>query len=321
MWPDATTGFPALYSQVVDTELSTRICNSSGVGVSTVEHLMAALSGTGIFNALVEIDGSEVPILDGSAEVFVQEILAAGVRQLEAPIRAVRVLKEVSVSIDDVFVSLSPSDRLEIFFQIEFEAEAIGKQVKSLNMANGTFVREVCYSRTFCNWSDVEKIRSSGQGRGGSLDNTIVIDGALLLNRGGFRHFDECVRHKILDALGDLALAGAPIFGRYTGIRAGHKATNLLLRALFSRPDTWEFVTCDDAMSNEVPGGSHQTGRPAPVVAGAIQTVTLPGHGPGMQFRFPFRAHVLVTDLREWSLERRQTEGWREWRDSAWQHR
>ena len=245
---------PALFSQVVDTELSTRICNSSGVGVSTVEHLMAALSGTGIFNALIEIEGPEVPILDGSAEVFVQEILRTGVRQLAAPIRAIRVLEEVSVSIDDVFVSLAPSNWLEIFFQIEFEAEAIGKQVKSLNMANGTFVREVCYSRTFCNWSDVEKIRLSGQGLGGSLENTNVIDGASLLNPEGFRHVDECVRHKILDALGDLALAGAPIFGRYAGIRAGHKATNLLLRALFARPDAWELVVCDDAMSNEVPG-------------------------------------------------------------------
>ena len=245
---------PALFDRVVDTELSTSIADDSGYRVATIEHLMAALAGTGIFNAIVRVDGPEVPIMDGSAEDFVLAILAAGVHQLDKPIRAYRIRKAVSLSIGDVMVSLSPLDGVEIDFRIEFGAAAIGSQAKSLNMANGAFVRELSDSRTFCEFKDVRRIEASGLGQGAGLDNVTVVDGSRVLNAGGFRYEDECVRHKMLDALGDLALAGAPILGRYCGVRAGHKSTNQLLRTLFARPDAWDVVHCDAGMSDAMPG-------------------------------------------------------------------
>jgi UDP-3-O-[3-hydroxymyristoyl] N-acetylglucosamine deacetylase len=249
---------PALYDYVNDTKLCTRIANDDGVEVSTIEHLMAALAGTGVHNALVEIDGPEVPIMDGSSEEFVAAIVKTGTVELNVPVRAIRLTKEVSIRVDDVEVSLKPSDTLEIDFEIEFADRAIGAQHKSLNMSNGSFVRELSNCRTFCMNSDVEKMRSVGLALGGGLENAIVVDNGVVLNPEGFRREDECVRHKMLDALGDLYLAGLPILARYTAKRGGHRTTNLLLRELFSRPDSWELVECDAQQSDNLPGAHIQ---------------------------------------------------------------
>ena len=249
----------------VDTSarLCTRIANDAGVSVSTTEHVMAALSGCGIHNALIEIDGPEVPILDGSAQPFVKRILTSGIRHLQVPVRAIEVLKRVEVSEGQAIASLEPNNTLQIEFEIKFDDAAIGHQEKSLNMANGSFVRELCDSRTFCREDDVQAMHRSGLALGGTLDNAVVVRGAEILSPGGLRHDDEAVRHKMLDALGDLALAGAPLLARYSGIRAGHALTNKLLRALFADPDAFRLVTCDRPQSERLPGvGVHKAEIP-----------------------------------------------------------
>ncbi len=245
---------PAHWDAVTSTNLSTLISNSSGVEVSTVEHILAALAGCGIHNALIELNGPEVPILDGSAAEFVRGIVNRGIRQLDAPVRAIRILQEVVVRDGDAVARLVPSDAFEIEFQIDFADKAIGKQKKCLNMANGSFVRELSASRTFCRLSDVETMQANGLAQGGSLDNAIVVDGDVILSPGGLRYDDEAVRHKMLDALGDLSLAGAAIFGRYIGERAGHAMTNKLLRALFARPDAYRIELCDAESARLLPG-------------------------------------------------------------------
>ncbi|KAB7610525.1 UDP-3-O-acyl-N-acetylglucosamine deacetylase [Amylibacter sp. SFDW26] len=251
---DRNNLIPALYDSVTDTQLCTKLTNEAGVDISTVEHLMAALAGTGVQNALIEIDGPEVPIMDGSSLPFVRSIMNAGVQELDAPVRAIRVLKEVSIQFGETVATLKPSDTLEIDFSIDFDDQAIGKQQKNLEMANGAFVRELSNCRTFCQRKDVDALHAVGLGQGGGLDNAIIVDGGSVLNPEGFRHDDECVRHKMLDALGDLALAGAPILGKYIGVRSGHRATNLLLRELFSTVGAWEMVVCDDAQTEMLPG-------------------------------------------------------------------
>ena len=252
--PDRDNMVAARYDNVSDTRLCTNISNEAGVSVSTVEHLMAALAGCGIHNALIELDGPEVPIMDGSSDRFVREILLAGTRRLNAPVRVIRVLERVEDEQDGIEVSIAPHENLEINFSIDFSGTAIGKQSKRLNMANGAFVRELCNSRTFCRKSDVEWMRAHGLGLGGTLENAIVVDGPAVLNPEGLRFEDEYVRHKMLDALGDLALAGVPLLGRYRGHRAGHAATNRLLRKLFATPMAYEMVTCDASTAQMLPG-------------------------------------------------------------------
>jgi len=245
---------PALFADVIVSPLNTRLSNAEGVTVSTIEHLMAALAGCGVHNALIDIDGPEVPILDGSAAAFVRGIVAAGLSRLSSPLRAIEILRDVEVSEGGATAKLSPATTLQIDFDIEFPDAAIGKQQKTLNMANGAFVRELCDSRTFCRSSDVEAMHANGLALGGSIENAVVVDGEKVLTPGGLRHADEAVRHKMLDALGDLYTAGAPILGRYTGSRAGHAMTNKLLRALFDQPDAWRFVTCDVKIAARLPG-------------------------------------------------------------------
>lgn len=250
------TRIPARFDTVNDTKLCTRIANSDRVEVSTIEHLMAALAGCGVHNAIVELDGPEVPIMDGSSARFVQEILATGVKTLDAPVKILRILRQVSIVDDGAYVAIMPSEKFEIDFQIEYDDSAIGVQHRTLNMKNGSFVRELSNCRTFCLQSDVESMEAAGLALGGSLDNAIVIDNGTVLNPKGFRREDECVRHKMLDALGDLALVGMPIVGRYRGIKAGHRMTNLLLRKLFATPDAYEIITADAAQIAHLPGTS-----------------------------------------------------------------
>jgi UDP-3-O-[3-hydroxymyristoyl] N-acetylglucosamine deacetylase len=254
---DITSGdalVPARWDAVVPSRLCTEIGNTSGVTVSTVEHIMAALAGCGIHNALIEIDGPEVPILDGSAEQFVTAFIARGLREQLTPVRALRILKRVEVREGDAVAWLEPAEMLEIRFRIEFEDAAIGSQEKTLAMANGAFVRELSDSRTFCRQQDVEDMRARGLALGGTLDNAVVVEGDRVLSPGGLRHRDEPVRHKMLDALGDLYLAGGPILGRYTGIRAGHALTNRLLRALFATQDAFEMVDIGPLAGRMLPG-------------------------------------------------------------------
>ena len=244
---------PALWTQVEDASLCTRI--GDGVAsVSTIEHLMAALSGCGIHNALVEIDGPEVPILDGSAAPFVTAFLGAGLTRQSAPLRAIRVLRPVEVTAGAALARLEPAAAFEIAFAIDFEDKAIGRQRLDLPMANGAFVRHLSDSRTFCRLRDVEAMRARGLALGGTFENAVVVEGAQVLTPGGLRHADEPVRHKMLDALGDLALAGAPLLARYTGLRAGHALTAALLAELFARPDAWEWVTLSAAQRARLPG-------------------------------------------------------------------
>lgn len=246
---------PARWDAVLRSPLCTKIENASGLQISTVEHVMAALAGCGVHNALVEVDGPEVPILDGSAAPFVRGIMQRGLRALHAPVRAFEVLKEVSVSDGLASATLAPSDTLRIDFEIDFEDAAIGHQQKSLVMNNGSFARELCDSRTFCRQADVDAMRANGLALGGAPgENAVVFDGDLVLSPGGLRHKDEPVRHKMLDALGDLALAGAPLIGHYTGVRAGHSLTNTLLRQLFATPDAVRMIICDAQTVRRLPG-------------------------------------------------------------------
>ena len=245
---------PARWDAVVPSKLCTLVANGAGVSVSTIEHLMAALAGLAIHNCLIEIDGPEVPILDGSSLAFVTGILRRGIRAQSAPVRAIRVLKAVEVREGAALARLEPSDMLEIDFRIDFAEPAIGRQARRLNMSNGAFVRELADSRTFCRQSDVDEMRARGLAQGGTLENAVVFDGDRVLSPGGLRHADEPVRHKMLDALGDLSLAGGPVLGRYTGIRAGHAMTNRLLRLLFSTPGAWRIDDCTGTTGGKLPG-------------------------------------------------------------------
>ena len=244
---------PALWKNVEVSPLNTRLTDGA-VSVSTIEHLMAALSGCGVHNVIVDIDGPEVPIMDGSAAAFVRGIVSTGLTRMAAPLQAIEILDEVRIENRDAWASLRPATSLQIDFEIDFPDAAIGHQRKTLNMANGSFVRELCDSRTFCRNADVEDMRAHGLALGGTLDNAVVVDGARVLTPGGLRHPDEAVRHKMLDALGDLYTAGLPILGRYTGHKAGHNLTNALLRAMFAAPDRWRLVTCDAQIAARLPG-------------------------------------------------------------------
>jgi UDP-3-O-[3-hydroxymyristoyl] N-acetylglucosamine deacetylase len=258
------TLIPARWDAVVASRLCTMIANPSGVTVSTIEHIMAALAGLAINNALIEIDGPEVPILDGSAAPFVAALLANGIQPQLAPTRAIRVLRTVEVRDGEALARLEPAEMLEIDFRIDFADRAIGRQSRKLNMANGAFVRELSDSRTFCRQSDVDAMRAKGLALGGTLDNSVVFDGDRILSPGGLRYRDEPVRHKMLDALGDLSLAGAPLLARYTGIKAGHALTNRLLRALFATPGAFVFDDCDSLAGGKLPGiGVHRGDLPA----------------------------------------------------------
>ncbi len=256
---------PARWDVVEQTALCTRIKNEAGVTVSTIEHLMAALAGCGIHNALIELDGPEVPILDGSSADFVLGFLKAGVVTQGAPVWAIKVLKPVSVTRGEATASLLPADEMRIDFHIDFVDEAIGQQTKTINLANGSFIRELCDSRTFCRQADVEAMQANGLALGGNpAENAVVFDGAEVHAPGGLRHADEPVRHKMLDAMGDLYLAGAPLLAHYRGHRAGHALTNALLRELFANPDNWKLVECTPEQAKRLPGaGVHMGEFPA----------------------------------------------------------
>ena len=232
---------------VSQTRLGTVVANADGVSVSTIEHLMAALAALNIDNAIIELDGPEVPVMDGSSAPFVRLFDRVGVRRQGAARRYIEILEPVEVIDGDRRVALSPADRFEMSFEIDFESDAIGRQRVDLVMDEAGFRRELADARTFGFAQEVEALRSAGLARGGSMDNVVVIEGDRVLNPEGLRRPDEFVRHKALDALGDLYLLGAPVIGRFEGVKSGHEMNNALVRALLARPRAWrERVFTDD---------------------------------------------------------------------------
>ncbi|HEY0102110.1 MAG TPA: UDP-3-O-acyl-N-acetylglucosamine deacetylase [Brevundimonas sp.] len=228
---------------VVDARLNTMIENAAGVRLSTIEHLMAAFAALGVSNAVVEVDGPELPILDGSALQFVQLLDRAGFRRQEAPVRYIEILEPIRVQDGDKSAALLPCDRYEMRFEIDFPTPVIGNQVVDFVVDEETFRNEIMAARTFGFAHEVEALRKAGLARGGSLENAVVIDGDQILNPGGLRMEREFVKHKALDAIGDLYVLGAPLLGRYEGVKAGHAINNLLVRALLARPQAWREVT------------------------------------------------------------------------------
>jgi len=240
---DRDNRVPAKGEAVVATRLGTVIANAAGVTVATIEHLMAAMAALGVDNATVELDGPEVPIMDGSALPFVQLLDRAGFRRQEKPQRYIEILEPVVVTEGDKSAALLPCDRFEMFFEIEFATSTIGKMSVDLEITEESFREELSAARTFGFVEEVEALRAIGLARGGSLENAVVIDGDRILHPEGLRFADEFVRHKALDAVGDLYVLGAPILGRFEGRKAGHTLNNAVVRALLARPSAWREVT------------------------------------------------------------------------------
>ena len=237
---------PARWDKVSNTTLSTTISNEDGVSVATIEHLMAALAGCEIDNALVEISGPEVPVMDGSAAPFVMLIECAGAQEQDAPRRAVRIKRSVDVGDEAAGIGLAPANDFSVDFEIDFDCAAINETALDIRLVNGTFKDQISRARTFGFLEDIARLRSAGLALGGSLDNAVVVDGEKILNEEGLRFDDEFVRHKILDCVGDLYLAGGPILGRVMANKSGHAFNNRLLRTLFADDEAWEWVTLTD---------------------------------------------------------------------------
>lgn len=228
---------------VVDTRLSTNL-GKDGVRVATVEHLMSALAGMGIDNAYIDLDGPEVPIMDGSAGPFVFLMQCAGIEEQGAPKRFIRITRKLEVEEGDRWTRLEPFDGFKVSFAIDFNHPVIrnGEQFVSIDFSYTSFVKEVSRARTFGFMREVEALRKMGLALGGNLDNAIVVDDYRILNEDGLRYEDEFVRHKILDSIGDLYLLGHPLIGHFSGHKSGHALNNALLRDLMTRQDSWEFV-------------------------------------------------------------------------------
>jgi UDP-3-O-[3-hydroxymyristoyl] N-acetylglucosamine deacetylase len=240
---DRDNRVPVSGEAVCKTQLGTVIENAAGVTVSTIEHLMAAFAMLGVDNAVVELDGPEMPIMDGSSAAFVRVLDRAGLRPQDQPRRFIEILETVDVVEGDKRATLAPADGFEVAFEIRFDSAAIGRQAIDLVMDEAAFRAELADCRTFGFLHEVEALRAMGLARGGSMDNCIVIDGDRVLNPEGLRRPDEFVRHKALDAIGDLYVLGAPILGRFEGVLAGHGLNNALVRALLARPEAWRVRT------------------------------------------------------------------------------
>jgi UDP-3-O-[3-hydroxymyristoyl] N-acetylglucosamine deacetylase len=240
---DQTAEIRASWANTVETTYCTTLAKSGGASISTIEHLMAALAGTEIDNAIVELDGPEVPIMDGSCAPFVFLIECAGIVEQDAARRAIKVLKPVSVIEDGASAALFPDRGFSMSFEIDFDNPLIRRQAINLALDAATFKTELCRARTFGFLDEVDRLRRAGFARGGSLDNAVVVGRDQVLNAGGLRYRDEFVRHKLLDALGDLYLAGCPLLGRFRGVRSGHAHTRRLLAALFADGDAWCYTT------------------------------------------------------------------------------
>ena len=231
----------AIWSNVTDTNLSTTISNSH-TSVSTIEHLMSALSGLHIDNLNIYIDGPEVPIMDGSSEPFVKLIEGIGIEIQNKKRKILKVKKELTVSNNNGYVKLIPNNQFSIDFEIDFPSSVISKQSCQLQLINGNYKTDIASARTFGFEKDVEYLRSNGFALGGSLENAVVVGDDKILNKDGLRFKDEFVRHKILDSIGDLYLAGSPIEGYFYGNKSGHNLNNQLLRKLFSDHSNFDYI-------------------------------------------------------------------------------
>tara|TARA_B100001996_G_scaffold382245_1_gene373561 strand:- start:1880 stop:2800 length:921 start_codon:yes stop_codon:yes gene_type:complete len=232
---------PGVFS-VSDTNLCTTVSNEFGVKISTIEHLMGALFGKGIDNALIEIDSEEVPILDGSAKVFVEKIDIAEIKTSDTPIKVIKIEKKIQLNDGKKSISIEPNKiSLDIDFEIKFNNSLIGNQ-RNLIKVYETDLTEIYNSRTFCLFEDIEKLKKMNLGKGGSLDNAVVVKDDKVLNEGGLRNKKEFVNHKILDCMGDLYLTGYKIIGKIVCSQGGHKLTNQLLRKVFSEKSNFSIV-------------------------------------------------------------------------------
>ena len=230
------------FMNVSNTALNTTISNSNGVKVSTIEHLMGALFGIGIDNALIEIDNEEVPILDGSAKVFIEEILTAGLELSNKPIKIIKINKKIEFKNDDKFISIEPSKlSLDIDFELKYQNQIIGNQRNKKNVYQDDLT-EIFESRTFCLYEDIEKIKKNGLAKGGSLDNAVVVKGEEVLNSEGLRNSKEFVNHKILDCIGDLYTSGYRMIASIHCSQGGHYLTNSLLRKVFDNKDNFSII-------------------------------------------------------------------------------
>jgi len=230
------------FMNVSNTALNTTISNSNGVKVSTIEHLMGALFGIGIDNALIEIDNEEVPILDGSAKVFIEKILTAGLELSNKPIKIIKINKKIEFKNGDKFISIEPSKlSLDIDFELKFQNQIIGNQRNKKNVYEDDLT-EIFESRTFCLYEDIEKIKKNGLAKGGSLDNAVVVKGEKVLNSEGLRNLKEFVNHKILDCIGDLYTSGYRMIASIHCSQGGHYLTNSLLRKVFDNKDNFSII-------------------------------------------------------------------------------
>jgi UDP-3-O-[3-hydroxymyristoyl] N-acetylglucosamine deacetylase len=230
---------PAHIDFVTATNLGTTLRNAAGAEVATVEHLLAACAGLGVDNLLVAVDGPEMPILDGSALMFAEMLLGAGLKQQASPRRAIRMRERVAVTAGTKSAALEPAAGAEFDVTIRYDDAAIGLQRRIFALSPETFMEEIAEARTYGFLADVDRLHAAGRGRGASLENTLVIDDGRVINPEGVRYRDEFVRHKILDAIGDLSLAGAPIIGRYVADQPGHALNAQLVRALLAAPHAW----------------------------------------------------------------------------------
>ena len=252
-------------ANVAETAFCTMLGDASGDSVCTVEHLLAALSGLRVDNVLIEIDGPETPIMDGSAADFVAAIDSVGVAQQARPRRHLKVVKPVRVDHEGGFAEFLPAERgFRLDVEIDFQSPAIGRQRRVFDLDPQSFRREIARARTFGFLGDVQKLWAAGYALGSSLDNSVAIDGDAILNPEGLRYADEFVRHKALDAVGDLSLAGAPIIGLYRTYRPGHKLNALALEALFERRLAYETL---EAPPQRVPALARGAGAHVPVAA------------------------------------------------------
>ncbi|ESS72019.1 UDP-3-O-[3-hydroxymyristoyl] N-acetylglucosamine deacetylase LpxC [Methyloglobulus morosus KoM1] len=232
---------------VGETVLSTTLVSGS-TKISTIEHLLSAFAGLGIDNAIIDVSAAEVPIMDGSAGPFVFLLQSAGVEEQDCPKQYIRIKHKVMVEDGDKWAAFEPFDGFKVTFTIDFEHPAFQENVKTATMdfSSTTFVKEVSRARTFGFMRDIEMLRKNNLALGGSLDNAIVVDDAKVLNEDGLRYADEFVKHKILDAIGDLYLLGHSLIGQFTGYKSGHGLNNKLLRTLLADTDAWEKITFDD---------------------------------------------------------------------------
>ncbi|MEC9367588.1 MAG: UDP-3-O-acyl-N-acetylglucosamine deacetylase [Pseudomonadota bacterium] len=237
-----TIEIPASFKAISGVTLCTVLSDGNGASVATVEHLLAALRGLNVDNVMVEIDSGEVPIMDGSAQAFVDAIDETGIAELDAPRRFIKVLKPVRVEEGQCFGEIRPHNGFHVDVEIDFDSPVIGRQKFSGEVSPGVFRDELCRARTFGFMKDVESLWAAGLALGASLENTVAIGDGRVINQDGLRYADEFARHKALDAVGDLALAGAPILGAYRSYRGGHRLNALMLKALFADDMAWTVV-------------------------------------------------------------------------------